>query len=172
MLISICWMIPLLLLSLPLTKVFGSFGLACGTRDCVIIQDDAGKKFLSFLTLVGFLLPVFTLIIANIAIYARVKVRIKNYILLSIVIINLSMSVLSLYRRKFLLCKLQSIGKAAVMSREDSGSGDTMKRGFSHQANRAREERESRITKMMLIVFACFMVTFLPPFIYVMVRSL
>ena len=78
MLISICWMIPLLLLSMPLTKVFGSFGLACGTRDCVIIQDDAGKKFLNTLTLFGFLLPVFTLIIANIAIYAKVKVRIEK----------------------------------------------------------------------------------------------
>ena len=103
--ISICWMIPILLLSMPLTKTFGSFGLECGTRDCVIIKDDAGRKFLSFLTLVGFLLPVFTLIIANIAIYARVKVRIKNYILLSIVFMNIIL-VLSLYPRKFLLCKL------------------------------------------------------------------
>ena len=78
MLISICWMIPLVLLSMPLTKVFGSFGLECGTRDCVIIKDDAGKKFMGGLTLFGFLLPVFGLIIANIAIYTKVKVSIKN----------------------------------------------------------------------------------------------
>ena len=170
MLISICWMIPLLLLSMPLTKVFGSFGLACGTRDCVIIQDDAGKKFLNTLTLFGFLLPVFTLIIANIAIYAKVKVRIEKSRCHFMINSN-NISDISLYPMKCRFSKLQSIGKAAVMSREDSGSGDTMKRGFSHQTNRAREERESRITKMMLIVFTCFLVCYLPPFIYLMVRS-
>ena len=44
-----------------------------------------------------------------------------------------------------------------------------MKRDFSVQASRVREQREARITKMMLIVFGCFLICYLPPFIYVVV---
>ena len=104
--ISICWMIPILLLSMPLTKTFGSFGLACGTRDCVIIQDDAGKKFLNTLTLFGFLLPVFTLIIANIAIYAKVKVRIEKSRCHFMINSNNTISDISLYPMKCRFSKL------------------------------------------------------------------
>lgn len=77
MTIAFCWVFPILLLSLPLTKLWGEFVLECGSRDCVIIKNEEGKSLLGFLTLFGFFLPVVTLIIANIAIYIRVKVLVK-----------------------------------------------------------------------------------------------
>ena len=75
MTIAFCWIFPILLLSLPLTNLWGHFGLECGTKNCVIIQDDSGKKLRGFLGIFGFFLPLITLIICNIAIYIRVKVQ-------------------------------------------------------------------------------------------------
>ena len=75
MTIAFCWFFPILLLSLPLTNLWGHFGLECGTKNCVIIQDDSGKKLRGFLGIFGFFLPLITLIICNIAIYIRVKVQ-------------------------------------------------------------------------------------------------
>ena len=75
MTIAFCWIFPIFLLSLPLTKMLGEFGLECGTRNCVIIRDKEGKTLASFLTIFGFLLPLITLIVCNIAIYIKVKVR-------------------------------------------------------------------------------------------------
>ena len=100
MTIAFCWVFPILLLALPLTKLWGEFVLECGTRDCVIIRNEEGTRLLGFLTLFGFLLPVFTLIIANIAIFSRVKVRInllkgsnskEYYIFNDIVLYNLKL---------------------------------------------------------------------------------
>ena len=47
-----------------------------------------------------------------------------------------------------------------------------MKKGMSVQGSRTREEREARITKMMLIVFGCFLICYLPLFIYLGVNLL
>ena len=74
MTIAFCWIFPIFMLSLPLTNLWGQFGLECGTKNCVILRDKSGKTLQSFLTLVGFFLPLLTLIICNIAIYIRVKV--------------------------------------------------------------------------------------------------
>ena len=90
MTIAFCWIFPILLLSLPLTKIWGHFGLECGTKNCVIIQDDSGRKLRDFLGLFGFFLPLITLIICNIAIYIRVKVKqffLLNLNLLSVILL-------------------------------------------------------------------------------------
>ena len=44
------------------------------------------------------------------------------------------------------------------------GNSDEMQKGVS--GKRTREEREARITRMMLIVFGCFLMCYLPLFIY------
>ena len=72
--IGFCWIVPLCLLLLPLSGAVGHFGLECGTRDCVIIKDGPGIKMYNFLTLFGFILPIITLVVANSAIYYKVKV--------------------------------------------------------------------------------------------------
>ena len=47
------------------------------------------------------------------------------------------------------------------------GNSDAMQKGVS--GKRTREEREARITRMMLIVFGCFLMCYLPLFIYLRV---
>ena len=74
MTIAFCWVFPILLLVLPLSRAWGHFGKECGTRDCIIIREGSGKNYYTFLTLTGFILPIITLIAANIAIFMRVKV--------------------------------------------------------------------------------------------------
>ena len=46
-----------------------------------------------------------------------------------------------------------------------------MKKGVGVLGSRTREEREARITKMMLIVFGCFLICYLPLFIYLGVSN-
>ena len=88
MTIAFCWIFPIFMLSLPLTNLWGQFGLECGTKNCVILRDKSGKTLQSFLTLVGFFLPLLTLIICNIAIYIRVKVT--KYLKMNICLRNLN----------------------------------------------------------------------------------
>ena len=75
MTIAFCWIFPVILLFLPLAKLWGEFGLECGTKNCVILKTKDGKKLAGFLGIFGFFLPLITLIVCNIAIYIRVKVR-------------------------------------------------------------------------------------------------
>ena len=50
------------------------------------------------------------------------------------------------------------------------GNSNEMQKGVS--GKRTREEREARITRMMLIVFGCFLMCYLPLFIYLGVINL
>ena len=79
MTIAFCWIFPVLLLFLPLAKLWGEFGLECGTKNCVILKTKDGKTLAGFLGIFGFFLPLITLIVCNIAIYIRVKVKYLFY---------------------------------------------------------------------------------------------
>ena len=62
---------------------------------------------------------------------------------------------------------LQKVGRDTGAGRGGGslrGNSDEMQKGVS--GKRTREEREARITRMMLIVFGCFLMCYLPLFIY------
>ena len=67
----------------------------------------------------------------------------------------------------------QKVGRDAGV-----GGGGGSFRGNSNEIQKAvsgkrtREEREARITRMMLIVFGCFLMCYLPLFIYLGVINL
>lgn len=129
---------------LPLLEIWGQLGLDEATFSCTILKKDGtSPKKLFFL--VGFILPSLVIIISYSCIYRKVKKQrsivngykwVKNKKIFNIV--------------KFIYLKILSFSRA-------NKTYTTFKKGPS-----SREKEDNRLTGMMLTIFLCFMICFLP----------
>eukprot|EP00096_Caligus_rogercresseyi_P013826 TRINITY_DN6427_c0_g1_i1.p1 TRINITY_DN6427_c0_g1~~TRINITY_DN6427_c0_g1_i1.p1 ORF type:complete len:404 (+),score=68.29 TRINITY_DN6427_c0_g1_i1:143-1354(+) len=131
--IFVVWIFSFGMLIPPLAEVWGTLGLNEETFSCTILKQD-GKSPKKFLMLFAFLMPAVVIICCYTAIYFKFKQSRRNV-------------------------------QAHMNKISNAGSAEMRKKSISlpstnHTMGQRRED--IRLTKMMLTIFLCFMVSYLP----------
>ncbi|XP_040570280.1 protein trapped in endoderm-1 [Lepeophtheirus salmonis] len=131
--IFVVWIFSFGMLVPPLAEVWGTLGLNEETFSCTILKKD-GKSPKKFLMLFAFLMPAVVIICCYTAIYFKFKQSRRN--------VQAHMN------------KISTAGTAEMRKKSIS---------LPSTSNQMAQRREDiRLTKMMLTIFLCFMVSYLP----------
>ena len=164
--IAICWVFPLLFVLPSLTAVYGIHGLECLSRSCTILKDEDGHSTKNFLFVAGVGVPTLILLITNTSIYVKIKVFIidtypgpigyqeVNYY----ESIKLSLLILIIFTHNYVFSFNSIFGYPQNMRR----SMENDLRNSSIRIPTALKEREQKLTRMLLIIFACFLLSYGP----------
>lgn len=129
------WAVSFLLLLPPILGIWGEMGLDKATFSCTILKKD-GKSIKKTLFLIGFLLPCLVIIISYSCIYITV-----------------------LHQKK----KIRGHDNFQIGAAGGGKTGSTSASGSYVTTTSTRKAREdNRLTVMMVTIFLCFLVCFLP----------
>lgn len=137
LMIAFVWLFSFGMMVPPLIGVWGTLGLDKQTFSCTILKrnDHSPKKFLMIF---GFLMPCIVIIACYSAIFLKVRQSRKN--------------VQSHMKNN----TPAAGGNASAVGKNDS------KNALANAAQSAQRREDIRLTKMMLTIFLCFLVCFLP----------
>ncbi|KAH8366663.1 hypothetical protein KR084_010934 [Drosophila pseudotakahashii] len=130
------WVVSFLLLLPPILGIWGQMGLDEATFSCTILKKD-GRSIKKTLFVIGFLLPCLVIIVSYTCIYITVlhqKKKIRNH------------------------DNFQIGANASAAGKGSTGAGGTYM--TTTCTRKARED--NRLTVMMVTIFLCFLVCFLP----------
>jgi len=133
------WLFSFLMMTPPLLGVWGDLGLKEATFSCTILSKD-GKSPKKFFFAFGFLIPCLTIIVSYSCIFIKVRQSRRN-------VLAHSPSALG--------------GPAGSGSVPSSDPVKSVKVKMSKSEKHQRRE-DLRLTRMMMAIFCCFLVCFLP----------
>jgi len=131
----------------PLIGIYGKLGLENKTFSCTIRRDEYDRSPKKFLMVFGFLLPCLVIIGCYTAIFVKVKQSRKNV-----------QSHQNGGGTKQGVAAPEASSSGTMDGR--SSTGDVKSSATSQSAHQKREDM--RLTRMMLTIFCCFVVSFLP----------
>lgn len=137
----------------PLFGVWGQLGLDPPTFSCTILRKD-GRSIKKFLFFVGFFLPCLVIICSYSCIYWTVR-RQRRKIDRHLTYVNHHQAASA------------SSGKTTVSGPTAIGAAPSKPMPMPTKTNssnavRCRDREDARLTTMMLLIFVCFLVSFLP----------
>jgi len=131
------WIFSFLMMTPPLLGVWGDLGLKEATFSCTILSRD-GKSPKKFFFAFGFIIPCLTIIISYSCIFIKVRQSRRNVLAHS-------------------PSALGGSGSSSVPSSDPVKPKTKMTNSEKHQ-----RREDLRLTRMMMIIFCCFLVCFLP----------
>lgn len=72
LILGVCWLVPMSILLLPTFNQIGGVGLNPMTQSCTILKDEKGRTVKTVVYIVGFVIPLITLFITNLAMGMKV----------------------------------------------------------------------------------------------------
>lgn len=136
--LAFCYLFSYGILAVPLFRLYGSTGLHEATFSCTILRDEHGRSPKKFLFMVGFLLPMFTIVLSYSIIFAHVHRQ---------------------SRRSRVAVQSSVVGLNGSNSKSGSGKDKTK------VARTRTSKRDLRLTVLISVVFGTFVGCFLPLFI-------
>lgn len=131
------WLFSFLMMTPPLLGIWGDLGLKEATFSCTILSKE-GKSPKKFFFAFGFIIPCLTIIISYSCIFIKVRQS----------------------RRNVLAHSPSALGGSGGTSVPMSEPVKPKKKMSNSEKHQRREDL--RLTRMMLIIFCCFLVCFLP----------
>ncbi|KAF5296922.1 hypothetical protein FQA39_LY12279 [Lamprigera yunnana] len=170
-----CWGFSFIIMAPPLFGIWGKMGLNPSTFSCTILNDDDGHSPKKIIFLLGFVLPCIAITLSYSCIYWKVRESRKQLKSHQAHLKNL-ISCINQYeisgRWNETSSGCQSYESDAVQSNERQLVEEKWNRRQAaiklkistlidkRRANRQKED--DRLTKLMLLIFICFVVCFLP----------
>ncbi|EFX66166.1 hypothetical protein DAPPUDRAFT_3691, partial [Daphnia pulex] len=129
------WLFSFLMMTPPLLGIWGDLGLNPATFSCTILPGENGKSPKKFFFAFGFLIPCLTIIVSYTCIFVKVKQSRRNVM--------------------------------AHRAEEHQANVPVMKSVNKKPGKKSTSEKHQRrddlrLTRMMLIIFCCFLLCFLP----------
>jgi len=128
----------------PLTESWGKLGKNNETKSCTILRGDDGRSPKRFLFALGFFLPCVVIVGCYTAMFLKVKQSRKN---------------VQAHQKA---SGVGSVSKDGVSGDAVSSCKGGSSTGGGIQQSSQQKREDMRLTRMMLTIFLCFLVTFLP----------
>ncbi|XP_046463209.1 protein trapped in endoderm-1-like [Daphnia pulex] len=138
------WLFSFLMMTPPLLGIWGDLGLNPATFSCTILPGENGKSPKKFFFAFGFLIPCLTIIVSYTCIFVKVKQSRRNVM-------------------------AHSPGTSGGNNRAEEHQANVpvmksvnKKPGKKSTSEKHQRRDDLRLTRMMLIIFCCFLLCFLP----------
>jgi len=150
LMIAFVWIFSFGMMVPPLLEIWGTLGLDEQTFSCTILKrnDQSPKKFLMIF---GFLMPCVVIIACYSAIFLKVRQSRKNV-----------QSHMKNNRTTTAPTTSPAVNSGNPANKNGEASGKNTISAALNAAQSAQRREDIRLTKMMLTIFLCFLVCFLP----------
>ena len=153
--IAFVWIFSFSMLVPPLLEVWGRMGLEPHTFSCTILKNGDGRSPKKFLFIFGILIPCAVIIFCYTCIFFKVRQSRRNVLAHRYTLLDTLNWFLFLFKK----CISFRFEHRSLVNTSDKGNE-------TQQKNAAQRRDDLRLTKMMLLIFCCFLLSFLPLLIF------